>query len=232
MARTLKQQVRRIIKEHYGDALINYARLTGDVKVLDTFVSALAHAIKPYGVTSPSINCTCKLAWFEGHPTPIDIELGKRVRTLRIQSLMSVKELAAKMGVHPNYLDELEKGKITPSNDTRETIARVFEALHAETYLWQDLDEKVETEAWIKYTIAMYFGRSLWAFRPGVSYEESIDPFVRDLVGLDQSGQSVPSPQPTSPSIGDMVDIEAQKRQVTADLPITASATSHYAVGT
>ena len=223
MARTLKQQVRKVIKEHYGDALVNYARLAGNEKLLDIFVSALAHAIKPYGVRSPSYDCVCKLIWFDGHPTPIDIELGKRIRALRIQSLMSIKALAARMGVHPDYLDELEKGKLTPSDDTRDIVARVLEVPYARGYLSQDLDEATETEAWIRYTIAMYFGRSLWAFHPEVSYEESVTPFVHALMGLDKSGQQPTLPEPTMPSLGDIIYSTEKKRKFVGKLASTRS---------
>ena len=168
MARTLKQQVRKVIRDHYGGTLANYGRMRDDVRLLDTFVSALAHAIDPYGVRSPSFDCTCKLTWFDGHPSPIDIAYGKRIQTLRIQGLMSVKELASRMGVHPDYLDELERGKITPSDDfrdaARDVASHALEAPHARAYLSQDLDEETETEAWVRYTIAKYFGRSLWSY--------------------------------------------------------------------
>jgi len=216
VARTLKQQIRKVIKEQYGDALANYARMAGDDKLLDTFVNALAHAIKPYRVSSPSIDCTCKLTCFDGHPSPIDIELGKRIQTLRIQSAMSIKELAARMGVHPDYLNELEKGKLTPGDETRETVARALDMPYAEAYLSQDLDETAETEAWIRYTVSRYFGRSLWAFHPEVSYEESIGPFVRALVELDEFGQRV-----TSPSPGDMVDSEMRMRKAAPERSMT-----------
>jgi transcriptional regulator with XRE-family HTH domain len=216
MARTLKQQVRKVIKDHYGNTLANYAQMAGDGKLLETFVSALAHAIKPYSIPSPSVDCTCKLTWFDGHPSPIDIELGRRIRTLRIQSLMSVKELATRMGVHPDYLDELEKGKLTPSDNTRDTVARSLGLPGVKAYISQDLDETTETEAWIRFVIAEYFGRSLWSFHPDVNYDESIDPFVKALVDLDASGRQVMSLNPTEPSLGDMIrKIEEEKITLT-----------------
>jgi transcriptional regulator with XRE-family HTH domain len=212
MARTLKQQVRKVIKEYYGNSLSKYARMAGDGKLIDTFVSALAHAIKPYSVSSPSIDCTCKLTWFDGHPSPNDIEFGKRIRTLRIKSLISVKELATKMGVHPDYLDELEKGKLSPRSGTRDTVTRALGLPNAKDYLSQDLDEAAETEAWIRFTISEYFGRSLWSFHPEVSYEESIDPFVKALVDLDASGRQIMYPSPIEPSLGDMIRAEEKRR--------------------
>jgi transcriptional regulator with XRE-family HTH domain len=235
MARTLKQRVKKVIREHYGDALASYARMAGDVKILDTFVSALAHAIEPYGVRAPSIDCACKLTWFDGHPTPLDIEFGKRIQTLRIQSLMSVKELAGRMGVHPDYLDGLEKGKITPSEDFRDRAARILEIPYASAYLSQDLDEAIETEAWVRYTIAEYFGQSLWSFRPEVSYEESIASFVQALIGLDEAGQQTVAPSPSTPSLGGMVRAREEKRmdkRVDTERKVKPPQTIHYQTAT
>lgn len=212
MPRTLKQQVRKVIKDHYGDALAKYAEMAGDKKLLDTFVSALAHAISPYGVSSPSLYCTCQLTCFDGHPSPLDIELGKRIRILRIRCLMSIKELAAKIGVHSDYLDELENGKLTPSEDFRYIAARALELPYAKDYLSQDIDETMETEAWVRHAIAMYFGRSLWSFHPEVSYEESINPFVKALVDLEPKDQRVTVDHPIMPTLGNAIRLEEARR--------------------
>ncbi|HEV2402620.1 MAG TPA: helix-turn-helix transcriptional regulator [Candidatus Saccharimonadales bacterium] len=200
MARTLKQQIRNVIRQHYGKELDVYAQMAGDRKgLMNAFVDSLARDIKIGSV--PPVDCKCQLNNFDGQPSPIDIELGKRIRTLRIQCLISVQELASRMGVHPDYLSELEQGKLTPHRNTRDVVLRALGVPHFRTYLLRDLDEEGETEAWIRYTISRHFGRSLWSFRPEVSYEESITPFVRALLDLDK-GRCVPAaPRPELPSL-------------------------------
>ncbi len=212
MARTLKQQIRKIIKEHYGEGLGMY-RGEDSHKIMDAFVNALARAIKP-GCELP-VDCMCELVNFDGHPSPNDIYLGKRIRFLRLQKGMSLEKLAARMGMQPNYLSELERGKLTPNMDIYDIIARASKATHEEKkFLMQDIDEKAETEAWIRYAIAMYFGRSLWTFHPEVSYEESVTPFVQALIGLDKAGQHAVEPSPILPPFGYMVEAEDKKRKV------------------
>ena len=205
MARTLKQQIRSVIKEYYGDELNRYTRMAGDgPKLMPAFVDALARAIRPGSVLP--VECACELINFDGHPSPIDIELGRRIRSLRLQKEVSLESLAAEMNVHPDYLEELEQGKLTPQNDIHALVANALGAPHQWKYLAQDLDETTETEAWIRYAITMHFGRSLWSFHPEVSYKASIDPFVEALVGLDQAGQRAAIPIPTAPSLGDIVE--------------------------
>ena len=183
MARTLKQQIRNVIKEHYGDELNTYTRMAGDgSKLMSAFVDALARAIRPGSVLP--VECACELINFDGHPSPIDIELGRRIRSLRLQKEVSLESLAAEMNVHPDYLKELEQGKVTAYGDIRSSVVNALGTPHEWTNLAKDLDESIETEAWIRYTIAMYFGRSLWSFHPTVSYEKSIGPFVEALTGI------------------------------------------------
>jgi len=198
MARTLKQQIKHVIRRYYGDELDIYAQMQGDRKgLMDAFVDSLARDIKLGSV--PPVDCKCQLSNFDGQPSPVDIEFGKRIRTLRIQSLMSVQELANRMGVHPDYLNELEQGKITPHRNTRDIVIHALGSPYLRVYLMQDLDEDGETEAWIRYTISRHFGRSLWSFRPEVSYEESITPFVRALLDLGRGGCKLAVPRPDAP---------------------------------
>lgn len=183
MAQALKRQVRKVIKEHYGNNLRTYMRKAGDgPKLMEIFVTALAHAIQPGCV--PPVNCICEINQFDGHPSPIDIELGKRIRDTRVEHKLSIEELAARMGVHPDYLDELEQGRLTPDGDIYDRVANALGTPGVREQLARDLDEQTEAEGWIRYTIARYFGRSLWTFRPELSYEESVGPFVRALVSL------------------------------------------------
>lgn len=52
--------------------------------------------------------------------------LGERLRRLRGNSFMSVKELAAKVGVSPNFIYQVEKGKVSPSYSTLEAMAQAL----------------------------------------------------------------------------------------------------------
>lgn len=183
MAQALKRQIRKVIRDHYGNAVRTYTRKAGDgPKLMEIFVTDLAHAIQPGCV--PPVNCICEINQFDAHPSPIDIELGKRIRNTRVEHRLSIEELAARMGVHPDYLDELEQGRLTLDGDIHDRVANALGTPGVRKRLTRDLDEQTETEGWIRYAIARYFGRSLWTFRPELSYEESVGPFVQALVNL------------------------------------------------
>ncbi|MGE5550880.1 MAG: helix-turn-helix domain-containing protein [Bacteroidota bacterium] len=49
--------------------------------------------------------------------------LGARVKKIRLNSNMSVRSLAAKVGVSASFLYQLEQGKVSPSYSTLRTIA-------------------------------------------------------------------------------------------------------------
>ncbi len=118
------------------------------------------------------------------------------------------------MHIHPDYLSELERGKLTPIMGIHKIVASALGATREEEmFLMQDIDEKAETEAWTRYAISMYFGRSLWTFYPEVSYEESVNPFVQALIGLDKNGQRATASNPTIPSLSSMIKIEEEDRR-------------------
>lgn len=208
MAEALKRQIRKVIKEHYGNDLRTYTRMSGDgPKLMEAFVTALARAIQPGCM--PPLSCVCEIMQFDGHPSPIDIELGKRIRNLRVEHGLSLEELATSIKVHPDYLDELEQGRLTPDEDIRDRVAKVLGTPGVREQITRDLDEQTETEGWVRHTIACYFGRSLWRFHPEISYEESVGPFVRALIDLCPAKSSS-----IKPPYGYMVEVEAGKRKV------------------
>lgn len=65
MARKLKQQIRNVIRQHYGKELDIYAQMAGNRKeMMDAFVDSLARDIK-IGSVLP-VDCQCQLSSFDG----------------------------------------------------------------------------------------------------------------------------------------------------------------------
>lgn len=52
--------------------------------------------------------------------------LGERVKKIRLNNNISVRDLAAKVGVSASFLYQLEQGKVSPSYSTLRTIAGVL----------------------------------------------------------------------------------------------------------
>lgn len=67
----------------------------------------------------------CKIVSENGNKGGINV-LGERLRRLRVNSFMSVKELAARVGVSPNFIYQVEKGKVSPSYSTLEAMAQAL----------------------------------------------------------------------------------------------------------
>lgn len=56
--------------------------------------------------------------------------LGKAIKAIRTQHGLTQEDLAAKAGLHPTYISDIERGARNPSWDV---IARIAEALNAPT---------------------------------------------------------------------------------------------------
>lgn len=209
MGRTLTQQIRKVIRQHYGEHLSSFR---GDVNYTDgtkSFVRDLARMLK--GEIERSQDWTCDLAKYS-KPDSLDAELGKRFRTIRLQKGIALQEAARRIDVHPEYLDAIEKGEVVTLFDKILDVTRALKATRKDKrYIFDGLLEDMELKRRIQDVIELYYGKSLWYFRPKVGYEESIAPFIKSLVELVE-------PEPPLGYKAAMIDNE---RKVVAD-PITA----------
>lgn len=182
MARTLEQQIRKVIRQHYGEDLwmfrddVNYREGTRD------FVADVAKAIRG------------ELEYLSDLPSPIakyskfssiDRTLGGIVRELRIKRGTTQEKLASDIGFSAEFLNALEEGYIVPA-------AGVWgRAYYALTPTKQENEECMggvfsnkTPEEMIREVIELYYGWSLWAFKPDMGYEDAIAPFIESLAAL------------------------------------------------
>ncbi len=58
--------------------------------------------------------------------TKLSVEIGRRIRTYRIDQKLSQEELAEKCGLHPTYIGQVERGE---KNATIESISKISAGL-------------------------------------------------------------------------------------------------------
>ncbi|HKX23700.1 MAG TPA: helix-turn-helix transcriptional regulator [Candidatus Saccharimonadales bacterium] len=209
MGRTLTQQIRKVIREHYGEHLSSFR---DDVNYNDgtkSFVRDLARMLK--GEIKRDKDWGCDLAKYS-RADSIDAELGKRLRIVRLQKDVTLQDLAKKINMHPAYLDAIENGTVVTLFDKIIDIARALKVTKKDSvYILDGLIENITLKQRIKDVIELYYGKNLWYFRPEVGYEESIIPFIKSLAELVE-------PEPPFGYMAAMVDGE---RKVVSD-PIAA----------
>lgn len=56
----------------------------------------------------------------------LSVEIGRRIRSYRLQNKLSQEELAEKCGLHPTYIGQIERGE---KNATIESISKITAGL-------------------------------------------------------------------------------------------------------
>jgi len=182
MAKTLKQQVRSIIREHYGDGLSSFRPDVDYQEGTEHFVDMITRLLK--GEEKRLIYRGNDLAMYM-RESAVERAVSKRLQTVRQKRNITRKSLAEKLGVSDDYLREYEEGRIVAGLNM---IERVLDSLQAtdneRNYAYEgfNVDEIIETQ--IRDIIELYYGHNLWQFKPEVSYEESIASFVGALANL------------------------------------------------
>ena len=215
MARTLKQQIRKTIKQHYGEDLWSFRVDVNYGKATESFVAAVLEVLK--GRIEYCSDWQCDLAKYD-KAGPLEAEIGKRLREVRIQKNLTLEEVAARTGVCLSFLDNLEQGKIVADIVI---FVKVRDSLRAtrkqRTYIAGAFGREIPVEDRIKDAINLHYGLNLWTLRPQFEYEESIAPFVQALAGLDQTGRRAAMPAPTMPSLGYMIELEERRRKIMSE---------------
>ena len=205
MGRTLTQQIRKVIREHYSEHLSSFR---DDVNYSDgtkSFVHDLARMLK--GEIKRDKDWGCDLAKYS-RADSVDVELGKRLKTVRLQKGIALQDLAKKINMHTAYLDAIENGAVVTLFDKIIDIARALKVTKKDSvYILDSLIENITLKQRIKDVIELYYGKNLWYFRPEVGYEESIAPFIKSLAELVEP----------EPPFGYMAAIVDGQRKVVSD---------------
>lgn len=182
MAQTLEQQIRRVIKQHYSEELWSFREDVNYKDATRAFVSDVARAIK--GEVEYPSNFTDEVAKYN-KGGGIDRVIGGIIRKLRIKKGTTQEQLAASIGVCVDFLDTLESGRIAASAHLYAEAYRALDPTDDEMGIFIDgVARCKKPEEMIRDVIEIYYGVGLWSFKPDVSYEEAIGPFIRSLVAL------------------------------------------------
>ena len=182
MAQTLEQRIRRVIKQHYGENLwmfrddVDYREGTKD------FVADVAKAIK--GELEHASDLPNPIARYSKFSST-DRALGRVICELRARRDTTQEQLADTTGFSVDFLDALEKGHIVPAVGVWATAYHALKPTEQENEeLMKGIFRENDREEVIREVIEIYYGWSLWAFKPAVGYEEAIGPFIKSLAGL------------------------------------------------
>lgn len=211
MGRTLKQQIRKVIRQHYGEHLASFRDDVCYRDGTESFVSGLSRVLK--GEIEYERDWTCDLAKYSRGGS-LDREIGKRLKVVRLQKGVSLEELAERTGFNQGYLDALENGDIVTFF---EPIGDALKALKAtrkdKVFVINAMSVTIPLKEGIHDVIKLHYGKSLWYFHPNVKYEQSVEPFVQSLVALVE--------RPFTPPFGYKVVSVDGERKVIPD-PATA----------
>lgn len=183
MAQTLEQKIRKVIQHYYRDDLGIYRDDVNYRKSTEAFVADVAKAIRGeiiYANNLPSEPAKyCKAGYS-------DRRVGGVIKELRTKKGISIQQLAEKMKAHPDFLTDLENGRICASVDRYIAAYEALEPTRAEHKIFSRRFFKatVPHKELIRDVVELYYGRNLWSFHPEVSYEEAIAPFIYSLSEL------------------------------------------------
>jgi transcriptional regulator with XRE-family HTH domain len=182
MAQTLEQQIRRVIKQHYKDDLWTFRADANYREGTKAFVADIGQAIK--GELEYASDLSNVLAKYT-KASSIDRGFGGAIRKLRIKREIPIEQLAQIRGFDVGFLDALEQGRVVASADMYINTHKALKPTKAERkeFLSHITCDK-RREEMIREVIELYYGISLWAYRPDLSYEEAIKPFVKSLAAL------------------------------------------------
>jgi transcriptional regulator with XRE-family HTH domain len=182
MAQTLEQRIRRVIKEHYGEELWSFREDVNYKDATKAFVADVARAIRGE-VEYPSDFANEVAKYNKGGG--VDRTIGGIIRKLRIKKGIDQERVAASIGACVDFLDALECGRIAASAHLYMEAYNALKPTKNEMTIFTDcITQCKKPEEMIRDVIETYYGMGLWSFRPDVSYEEAIAPFIKSLAAL------------------------------------------------
>jgi transcriptional regulator with XRE-family HTH domain len=182
MAQTLEQQIRRVIKQHYGEELWSFREDVNYKDATRAFVADVARAIK--GEVEYASDLTDEAAKYN-KGSGVDRAIGGIIRKLRIKKGVAQEQLAPSIGVCVEFLDALESGRIAASAHLYIEAYHALKPTKSEMAIFTDgIAQCKKPEEMIRDVIEIYYGMGLWSFKPDVGYEEAIEPFIQSLAAL------------------------------------------------
>lgn len=182
MAQTLEQRIRKVIRQHYGENLwmfredVDYREGTKD------FITDVTKAIRgELRYSSDLPNSLAKYSKFSS----TDRMLGELIRKVRTRRGLSRQQLADAAGYNVEFVVALEKGYVIPAIDVWGTTYHALKPNKREDKeLAACMMRERTREEIIREVVEVYYGLSLWVFKPGASYEEAVEPFIKSLAAL------------------------------------------------
>lgn len=182
MARTLEQQIRKVINQHYGENLWMFRDDVGYREGTKHFVADVAKAIRgELGNSGDLPNPLAKYSKFSS----TDRMLGELICKMRTRRGLTWEQLADAAEFNVEFVAALEKGYIIPSIDVWGAAYHALKPTKREDKELGALMLRDRTrEEIVREVVETYYGLSLWAFKPTVGYEEAIEPFIKSLAAL------------------------------------------------
>jgi transcriptional regulator with XRE-family HTH domain len=182
MAQTLEQRIRRVIKQHYGEELWSFREDVNYKDATKAFVADVARAIK--GEVEYASDLTDEVAKYN-KGSGVDRAIGGIIRKLRIKKGVAQEELAAGIDVCVEFLEALESGRIPASVNLYVDAYHALKPTKNEMATFTDgIAQCKKPEEMVRDVIEIYYGMGLWSFKPNVSYEKAIEPFIKSLAAL------------------------------------------------
>ena len=182
MAQTLEQQIRKVIKQHYGEDLSMFREDVNYRNATRSFVADVARSLR--GQIIHSDDFTDEVAKYNKGGSA-ERSVGKVIKNLRIKRNVTREQLAAKVGFSVDFLAALEDGRFAAGVNLYVDAYYALKPNKKEIEAFGHSISYCRTrEALIQDVIETYYGLNLWTFKPSASYEEAIKPFIKSLVSL------------------------------------------------
>jgi hypothetical protein len=182
MAQTLEQQIRKVIRQHYGDALWTFRGDANYRKATEAFVSDVARAIR--GELRFSLDLPNEVAKYI-KAGGVDRIVGETIKNLRIKKGINRVRLAETVGYNVDFLAALEEGRIAATVDM---YIDTYAALKPNRKEGKEFAESISLYktpgSIIRDVIEVYYGINLWMYHPEAGYEDAIEPFIKSLAAL------------------------------------------------
>lgn len=182
MAQTLEQQIRKVIRQHYGEDLSMFREDVNYKNATRSFVADVAKSLR--GEIIYPTHFSDEVAKYNKGGSA-ERSVGMAIKNLRVKRGISREQLAAKVGFRVDFLAALEDGRLAAG------VNLYVEAYYALKPTKKEIDVFGHSighcrtrEALIQDVIETYYGLNLWTFKPSVSYEEAIKPFIKSLAAL------------------------------------------------
>lgn len=166
MAQTLEQQIRRVIKQHYGEELWAFRDDSNYKNGTKAFVAHVAKAIR--GELKYVSDLPDEVARYT-KASCVDRIMGATIKKLRIKKGVSQEQLAKTVGVDADFLDALENGRIAASVNMYVNAHHSLKPTKAERKeLGSNIGRHRLREEVIRDVVELYYGVGLWVFHPEI----------------------------------------------------------------